>query len=268
MRAWREGGLADRRGIDELLPLDGEAWIRAMETELREHPTWVEGAEQLAFRGHPAGRDLLLTLPRGQDPSGRKRAVVALAALGDGTGLREVVESGDFPVWTPKEEGVLLKVVDADLAERLRLWIWMNAAQTNAWPARALAAKRDPAMGAYYRRALRRDGVDNDVDSSTNLQAAAEAAADLGMSAARISFLRLLRSRAPTGRVLGARALARLDGRAAVPHLVPLLDDGEALVAGGRVRDRVVDVLEGLAGRAFTGPSRARVEAAREWASR
>ncbi len=265
IRAWRGGwlGYDPLRGAAVRLLLGGEAGLRALELEVKAHPEWLDGAEALALRGRDAAREALLLALESPQRMARNRAAVGLAGLGRPAALRELFENGESNAWEPEMDAVVAKAVDDRTASRLRFWAWALQYHGNAAPARVLARRGDAEMASFFRKALRRESVDNAVYPSSNTPALAEALAALGRADARPTFLRLLRSRAATMRALGARVLAKLDGHAAIAPLLPLLDDGEELPDGRRVREEVVDVLEGLAGRAFQGTPRARVEAAR-----
>lgn len=285
--AARAGRIQDEvRGGNALFSLRPESkeWMGAVEAEFKGNPNWLDAAEFLAHRGNGAGRGLLTGILGTRDSWTRTRAAAALAALGDPAGVEYFLAGAETYSWVPATERVFAKALDATGTERLRLLAWSQSS-LNQVPARVLAFRRDGAMVPLFRSSLRRDHIDNEAGAQSNTPSMAEALAALGRKEMKSSFLQMLRSRAPGKRALGVRCLVMLEGRGAVPALVPLLDDGDELPVEpgarvavafglpaeerpGRVRDTAVRAIEGLAGRRFEGTPREQIEAARAWCAR
>ena len=256
----------------------------AVEQEFGKNPEWFGGAEFLAHRGNPKGKDLLVRMMASRSSVSRDRALEALVVLVHPPALEAHLRRYETYKYEPDREKLLARVADKETLERLREMTWFQLSQINQAPARVLAYAKDESMVWIFRRTLRRDNIDNNPGGQSNTSSAARALAALGRKDVTGDFLRMLRSRAARKRALGIECLVTLGDRRFVRPLVPLLSDVEEVeIPSGahrfrspvfvipeeprivRVRDLATRAIEKLSGQTFKGTPRERAEAAKAW---
>jgi HEAT repeat protein len=277
LAARREAGNRDdyERNVLFRFPAPPQGLLEAVEAAFKADPKWFEGAEFLAHHGKREGIEVLREKSRGGQGWESRRAARALLALGERPAVAELLAKYEVFNVDPEEESTLAAAMDEEAAARLREIAWANL-RTNHPAGRVLARRADRAMMPLYRTVLRAEYGDNEVSEQMNDGEMAVALAKLGAKDVMPVFLRWLRSDAASRRALASRCLAILGDRAAIPAIVPLLDDlGLIRPSDGRmdreapivrVREAAADALEVFASRKFEGTPAARAAAARAWA--
>jgi HEAT repeat protein len=268
----------DRRHQNVLLAFSSppKPLLEEVERAIGGNPEWFDGAEFLAHHGKKTGEAILLKqLGRLQGRFIEPRAASALLRIGNVGAVEALLWKIDTFRLPLEDEERLARAMGEESMPRLRELAQAKRPVHDQAPARLLALRGDEASSRLFVSAVRGDYLDNPLQPQSNVAVMARALARLKAKEARRDFLRLLRSNVPDKRALGLECLGILGDAAALPVIVPFLDDlqplayqafdGAGMEEEGTVSATAISAIETLSGKKFTGTPRERAQAAREW---
>jgi len=297
----------DENGMEAVHPLlrypgKLEDLVPEVRAVFKENPQWSAGAQFLARWGHEDGVDLLKSeaaakklywqgvLPELAAPIvWRLMSEDWMTVAGDGE-LERIGSAMPETIVKSMRETVLAEATDAQAQSQdqrahpgngHRNGMTMNSLELGAGIRMGFfAVQGDPVFENLYRWQLRMRL--NDDSPGFTVAASAVALAKLRAADMKPTFLRMLRSAAPSKRVLGCRCLGILGDSRSIRDIAPLLDDHERfeeiparfdlIPLDGRLTPRVcdsaADAIEILSRQKFPGARAERIAAIKTWVSK